>query len=309
MAKTSNSCFRPFDLNEEGSCYITRGVYDGNDISEYTSQYYDENLPSLGITVAGVQVNEKNKNDVLGDGTVTYDNENYIITLNNAKIECSEGYVDGIVIERDKATIKLIGNNSISVTGNTIRYEPSYYGISLSIVGVDDSAKLTMATTNEYACGISVYLSNVEIKNCDVVINGCGEGIYAKSGLGETDGTLTIDNAHLEINANRSAISGMYELVLGEGLFLLEPSGAVFVPTTNPEAELGEGEEYNFDNIQVDGVVQRHVIIGKSSTGVEGIYATQYEANGAIYDIQGRRLEHITQPGFYIVNGKKILVK
>jgi uncharacterized protein YlzI (FlbEa/FlbD family) len=29
----------------------------------------------------------------------------------------------------------------------------------------------------------------------------------------------------------------------------------------------------------------------------------------AIYDLQGRKVEHITNGGIYIVNGKKVLVK
>ena len=56
-------------------------------------------------------------------------------------------------------------------------------------------------------------------------------------------------------------------------------------------------------------MVQNQVLIGKTDTGVEGINAAHPAADGAIYDIQGRRLERITQPGFYIVNGKKLLVK
>ena len=31
--------------------------------------------------------------------------------------------------------------------------------------------------------------------------------------------------------------------------------------------------------------------------------------NDVIYDLQGRKLDGITRPGFYIVNGKKMLVK
>ena len=47
---------------------------------------------------------------------------------------------------------------------------------------------------------------------------------------------------------------------------------------------------------------------GHDATGVDEV-AVEREEVEAIYDLQGRRLEGITSPGFYIVNGKKIIVK
>jgi hypothetical protein len=32
-------------------------------------------------------------------------------------------------------------------------------------------------------------------------------------------------------------------------------------------------------------------------------------AEGAIFDLQGRKLDKITQPGIYIKNGRKVLIK
>ena len=47
---------------------------------------------------------------------------------------------------------------------------------------------------------------------------------------------------------------------------------------------------------------------GHDTTGIDGV-TVEREENEAIYDLQGRRLEGITSPGFYVVNGKKIIVK
>ena len=47
---------------------------------------------------------------------------------------------------------------------------------------------------------------------------------------------------------------------------------------------------------------------GHDTTGIDEV-EVEREEHEAIYDLQGRRLEGITSPGFYIVNGKKIIVK
>ena len=47
---------------------------------------------------------------------------------------------------------------------------------------------------------------------------------------------------------------------------------------------------------------------GHDTTGIDEVEVEREEVE-AIYDLQGRRLEGITSPGFYIVNGKKIIVK
>jgi hypothetical protein len=44
------------------------------------------------------------------------------------------------------------------------------------------------------------------------------------------------------------------------------------------------------------------------ATGVEEVKTENGEVK-AVYDLTGRKLETITAPGVYIVNGKKVLVK
>ena len=67
----------------------------------------------LGVRVGGVDVTLFNKDNVLGDGKVSYNAETYTLTLNNATIEPEEE-TSGIDFSHDENfTIALIGNNSV----------------------------------------------------------------------------------------------------------------------------------------------------------------------------------------------------
>jgi hypothetical protein len=44
------------------------------------------------------------------------------------------------------------------------------------------------------------------------------------------------------------------------------------------------------------------------ATGIENVLVENNVVNG-VFDMQGRRIEAITAPGLYIVNGKKVMVK
>ena len=44
------------------------------------------------------------------------------------------------------------------------------------------------------------------------------------------------------------------------------------------------------------------------ATGIDDV-EDEVETIETIYDLQGRRLDEITHPGVYIVNGRKVVVK
>ncbi|MBP3408925.1 MAG: hypothetical protein J6K83_07250 [Bacteroidaceae bacterium] len=66
---------------------------------------------------------------------------------------------------------------------------------------------------------------------------------------------------------------------------------------------------YN-DMSEVAGALYKNAVLvaAGSSSSVENVNTENNVVKG-IFDIQGRRIEQITAPGLYIVNGKKILVK
>jgi hypothetical protein len=65
-----------------------------------------------GIYVAGIAVNRDNNEDVLGDGTVYYDESNNILTFNNATVE----YENSVVYSKIDLNIQLIGENKFICT-------------------------------------------------------------------------------------------------------------------------------------------------------------------------------------------------
>ena len=57
----------------------------------------------------------------------------------------------------------------------------------------------------------------------------------------------------------------------------------------------------------IDTNSQWKVVMVVDNTGIDEITSDSEE--NLIYDLTGRRIEEITPPGIYIINGKKVLVK
>lgn len=119
-----------------------------------------------GIFVEGIEVTNKNASNILKDGTVKYSNKDNVLTLNNAKIES----VDYGILSNNDLTIKLIGDNTINVSG-----EDDISGIAaletlseknLSIIGNGSLTITTNNTSGELNYGI--YCNNIAIENPNI---------------------------------------------------------------------------------------------------------------------------------------------
>ena len=153
----------------------------------------DVTLP-VTLLIGGVTVTAENMDDVLGDGTVSYDPDTNTLTLNDAEIIVSEGHY-GI---RNTGTLNicLLGRNKVTCAGT--------YGIySTDDVVIDGSGSLEVSGSD---VGIRI-AGGYEIGGLtlcgDVKVTAAGGNAAVGSSYGvQVDDVLTVcDNAELNVSA------------------------------------------------------------------------------------------------------------
>ncbi len=86
--------------------------------------------------------------------------------------------------------------------------------------------------------------------------------------------------------------------------------GKIYFSTKNESAYLTLNSDYNVvcTTDIVDNSMWTIVRVEANNTGVDELNAENEKAK-TVYDLTGRRVQEITKPGIYIVNGKKVIVK
>ena len=154
-----------------------------------TSTVTSENLQSVyDIRIGRVSVSENNASNITGEGitgTVSYDDVNHILTLNNATINWEEeGESTGIAYSGTaNLTIKLIGTNKVGGTGGCEAI--CYYG-----EGQQTHPKLIFTKGDNKTC--SLLLNNTTAGSERTVISGGFSEIQGVWGVGTTDNGLAI---------------------------------------------------------------------------------------------------------------------
>ncbi|WP_455536893.1 DUF2436 domain-containing protein [Prevotella koreensis] len=238
------------------------------------------------LDICGEYVTFENYNDLSSaiddvSGTVKYDPDNKVLTLQEATISTS-GFA--IVSNIDGLTIKVIGENILSSqnAATILGYYP------LSIIG---PGELNLKSN----AGSAIYAEDTDltIENCTVNAEGKTSGIKGYSGNNEK---LTIKNAKVTaIGTEEGSICDFYKLNL-IGCLITEPAGAWF--DESKQAVVLNGE-----------IVKSKVVIDKDPAGVETPVTDNTGVKG-IYTLSGIRLSGEPEDlpkGIYIVNGKKVV--
>ena len=122
--------------------------------------------------------------------------------------------------------------------------------------------------------------------------------------------TIADDNKTAEMQTGKFA-GGKYPDYLK--IYDMNASESPVLFTANEDGSISIAnfflKNYNWDNAATSAAAfYQNVTATKCPTGIENIVVENAAVKG-IFDMQGRKIDAITAPGLYIVNGKKVLVK
>lgn len=163
-------------------------IEDGNNQSASLVKIGVRNYP---LTVGGVQVTSKNRDDILGDGKVYYNPSTNTLTLNNATVSN-----ESQVIKSDIAGLhlELLGENHLITQRNVY----GLYFLESDGVVIDGGGSLIMeSAVNQLSIGFFTHRTDppahTTIRNCTITTPG---GMIQNE---DNDCSLTVDNAYIYI--------------------------------------------------------------------------------------------------------------
>ena len=215
---------------------FTAAIGQNQDYLELTDVDPDQpESETYDLWVAGKQVTETNQNDVLGDGTVSYDPDTHTLTLKDANLTLSDNAEDGIYscIDSD------LTDDMLTITGTATLSDAD--GIMTAGPLTLDGATLTL--TGKSGEGVEDAIragrsdKEITIRNSKVTIaDSNAEGDFFHYGI--RCGKLTVADSTLNVKVGGSAI------VADE----MEVSGAGTVITAKTDAS----EEQNYYALELE---------------------------------------------------------
>lgn len=235
---------------------FTAAIGQNQDYLELTDVDPDQpESETYDLWVAGKQVTETNQNDVLGDGTVSYDPDTHTLTLNNAHLTLSGDAEEGIYcwIESQLA-------EDLTITGTATLSNAD--GIMTTGPLTLKDATLTLTGNIEGDIGEDAIRAgrsdeDITIQNSKVTIAGTNaEGNFFNFGI--RCGKLTVANSTLDVKVYGSAIEADELKASG--------AGTVITAETDSQNEEDYAIELNNENSLTmnDGLVLVEGEVNKS---------------------------------------------
>ena len=121
---------------------------------------------TFDLYISGTQVTGKNFRDVFGNDKVRFTPKTNTLTLDNATINTTE---DGIQSGIIGLTINLVGNNSVTSTGN---YRYGLVSESVTITSADGTGSLHLESAQSAAICIKTGDNTLYVHNCELTASG-----------------------------------------------------------------------------------------------------------------------------------------
>ena len=201
----------------------------------------DPDAVTYNLWVAGKQVTETNQNDVLGNGTVSYDPNTHTLTLHDAHLSLDENAAAGVyscIQSKLAEELTITGKATLSNADGILTNGPlTLSNADLTFTGdIDDDV-------GDDAIRAGRFDKDITIRNSKVTIAGTNaEGNFFQYGI--ECGKLTVANSRLNVKVYGSAI------VADE----LDASGAGTVIT----AETDASEEQEFYALELGRLIMSH---------------------------------------------------
>lgn len=145
-----------------------------------------------------------------------------------------------------------------------------------------------------------------------VLLENAGTFTFKRSAASGTDVAITTGNL-LNGSVENSYVEGTAYVLANHS----EAGIGFYKAELNKNATGGEGDTHFLNNAgkaylvlpTASETVAFYGLDWDGTTGIENVEVENADAVKGIYDLTGRRIEAITAPGIYVVNGKKVLVK
>ena len=240
-------------------------------------------------------------------GTLTISDKGYY----NVAVDGATTAVGSIQYPQDAIKANLTSGSVVKVTGYTIGVSSSKYVNTMAVMvevieeGEEPEEPETPTETKAYTVteALAAYVDGQKIP---AIVTGYIVGAMNSDGYIPEFGTTTVaTNLLLSDNADEDKIANCIIVQL--------PSGNI-----RSALNLVDNPDNYKKQVKVTGSIEKYfqsaglkTPTAYEFTGVTGIEDVKGE-NGkvkTIFDLTGRRIETITAPGIYIVDGKKVLVK
>ena len=190
---------------------------------------------------------------------------------------------------------------------NTAGYNSVCLPFAISAADFGSEARLEQFTSTD---GQSVSLTSTTDENA------AGQPCFVYCPETQTEWTLTKQNAHIvaepiEASDGNAVLHGSFtNAAIGAGQYKLTADGTAFGVTTN-KGKVTAFRTYLTPATTAGAAALLQVLHdGAEVTGVNtAVQPASVNQPAAVYDLTGRRVQRITRPGIYIVNGKKTVVR